>query len=84
MSTSSDRDDYAMRQWAAAVFNSALPRRRATDNPPASPNHVAGEGANADLSHAPIRYVGRNAMRNWVGDLFGTDENARGLHRDGA
>lgn len=78
MSTRHD-DEYAMRQWAVAVFGAAHPGRRPAEQPPVLPNQVAREGSNSGDARP-----GRNAMRDWVGDLFGTDENARGLHRDWA
>lgn len=80
MSARSGSDDYAMRQWAAALFNRDRPKRISADEPPALPNQVAREGSNP--SNVPVRYAGRDAVRNWIGDLLGTDENARGLNRD--
>lgn len=77
------RDEYAMRQWVAAVFNSDKPRRASADESPALPNHVAREGSNpANPTNSRPRYSGRDGVRNWLGDLLGTDENSRGLSSD--
>jgi hypothetical protein len=81
--TGRSQDDYEMRQWAAALFSSRAPQRNPDDEPHPLPNHVAREGANS--SHVPVRHVGRKASLDWIADLLGTDENARGLdNRDWA
>ena len=72
----SEWDDTAARRWVAALFSDApKPRASAASDEPRLSNHVAREGDNT--TPRPTR---SDDVRQFVGDLFGIDENARGLN----
>lgn len=62
-------DDEAMRDFTKRLFS----HPEEADQPLAPRGHVRREGDNPDPSPA-------DPMRDYVGRLFGTDENSRGLN----
>lgn len=70
-----DHEDQEMRDFAKRLFTDP-DEPDAPSAPEAKPSgHVASEGGNPNPSPA-------DPMRDFVGRLFGTDENARNLNRD--
>lgn len=66
-------DDQTMRDFAKRLFSH--PAEPGDPLPPSKPaGYVGSEGDNPSPPRDP--------MRDFVSDLFGADDNARGLHRD--
>ncbi|WP_344689530.1 hypothetical protein [Blastococcus jejuensis] len=69
-------DDQQMREYARALFSGdGHPRRTPSTPDPKPTGHVASEGGTPERPAI-------DPVRDFVGRLFGIDENARGLNSD--